>query len=219
MDYRPAGRLVPIFSASENLNEKDLTLSLARAASARGETVLMIDAQNGALMEHAGIIYYQTFSDVLAGRAELGDTLYVTSNEHFSALCLGEDNWCQSLGSLGALSLQYDWVLAAPPAGCTPAHVNLATASDMALMLFDCDKADFMRAFWMLESIRFRDPNFDPILIADGPLSQASETGELLCNVIRSFLGAPPDYLGHCGHPGIANWVLQAIRYQTLKVA
>jgi len=55
--YRPAGRLVPIFAASDGLPQDELALSLSKLAASRGETVLMLDTEDGALMKRAGIIY------------------------------------------------------------------------------------------------------------------------------------------------------------------
>ena len=213
--YQPAGRLIPVFTASENLDENRLTLSLAKAAASRGETVLLIDAQDGAMMDMAGVIYAKTFADVLAGQAKLQDAQYITSNEHFTLMALGDLEWAGTLGSLSALSLDYDWVFVATPTGCTPVHVNLATAADMALVLFDTDDAQFMRAYWMLEAIRQRDPMFDPLLVASGPLDEAVETAGLLRETVRSFLGAAPNYMGHMSHPSMAHWLLQSIRKST----
>ena len=221
MTYQAAGRLVPIFSASNNANtpmsDNRLTLSLARAAASRGETVLVIDAQNGQLMHQAGIIYLKTLADVLAGTATLKDAQYVTCNEHFSVMCLGGADWSHCLGSIGAMSLDYDWTFIATPSGCTPVHVNLATACDTALMLFNSENAEFMRAYWMLEAIRYRDPRFDPILIGDGPVDQANETAGLLRETVRSYLGAAPNYLGHINHPSMAHWILQSMRHHTKR--
>ncbi len=214
-DYEPAGRLIPVFTANDGLDENRLTLSLAKAAASRGETVLLIDAQNGEMMKHAGIIYLKTFTDVLAGTAQLRDAQYITSNEHFTAMALGDIDWSRALGSLSALSLDYDWVFIAAPPGCTPAHINLASAADMAMILFDASDAQFMRAFWMLEAIRQRDPQFDPLFVAAGPHDEAVETAELLRETVRSFLGAAPDYMGHMNHPGMAHWLLQAMRKST----
>jgi len=213
--YEPAGRLVPVFTANEQLDENRLTLSLAKTAASRGETVLLIDAQDGAMMKQAGIIYNKTFADVLSGEAQLRDVQYITSNEHFTAMALGDMDWTAALGSLSALSLEYDWVFIATPAGCTPAHVNLAGAADMALILFDSQDAQFMRAFWMLEAIRQRDPMFDPLFIAAGPNDEAVETARLLRETVRSYLGAAPNYMGHMNHPSMAPWLLQAIRKST----
>lgn len=213
--YDPAGRLIPVFTANEKLDENRLTLSLAKAAASRGETVLLIDAQDGAMMKQAGVIYLKTFIDVLNGEAELRDVQYITSNEHFTAMALGDMDWTQALGSLSAMSLDYDWVFIATPPGCTPAHINLASAADMALILFDSHDAEFMRAFWMLEAIRQRDPMFDPLFVAAGPHDEAVETAELLRETVKSFLGAAPDYMGHMSHPSMAHWVLQAIRHST----
>lgn len=214
-ENQPAGRLVPVFTASDNLDENRLTLSLAKAAASRGETVLLIDAQDGAMMKAAGVIYLKTFSDVLAGEAELRDAQYITSNEHFTLMALGNLNWGQTLGSLSAISLDYDWVFIATPSGCTPVHVNLATAADMALLLFDANEAQFMRAYWMLEAIRQRDPMFDPFIVSSGPADDALETADLLRDTVKNYLGAAPDYMGHMNHPSMAHWILQSIRKST----
>ena len=215
LSYQPAGRLVPVFTASEDLDENRLTLRLAKAAASRGETVLLVDAQDGAMMKMAGVIYNATFTDVLAGDAKLRDAQYITSNEHFTLMALGDVDWASTLGSLSALSLDYDWVFIATPTGCTPIHVNLATAADMALILFDSSEAQFMRAYWMLEAIRQRDPMFDPLLVASGPCEEALETAGLLRDTVRSFLGAAPDYMGHMNHPTMVHWLLQSIRQST----
>jgi len=126
-EYRPAGRLVPIFAASEIEGQSDLALKLGRHAASFGETVLMLDCNDGAMMKAAGVIYNKTIHDVLEGNADLRDVKYVTSNEHFTAAAAGETDLDTALGSLAALSLSYDWVFVVPPAGCTPAHVRLAS--------------------------------------------------------------------------------------------
>jgi len=101
--YRPAGRLVPIFAASENLPQDTLALSLSKLAASRGETVLMLDTQGGALMKRAGIIYNKTLGDVIYRGADLRDVKYVTSNEHFTACACGDAPIDAVLGSLAAL--------------------------------------------------------------------------------------------------------------------
>ena len=128
---------------------------------------------------------------------------------------LGDIDWATSLGSLSALSLEYDWVFISTPSGCTPVHVNLASAADLALILFDSEEAQFMRAYWMLEAIRQRDPLFDPLLVAAGPVDDAIETAGLLRETVRSYLGSAPDYMGHMNHPSMAHWLLQSIRKAT----
>ena len=67
----------------------------------------------------------------------------------------------------------------------------------------------------MLEAIRQRDPMFDPLLVASGPLDEAVETAGLLRETVRSFLGAAPNYMGHMSHPSMAHWLLQSIRKST----
>ena len=79
-EIHPAGRLVPVFAADEMDGQIDLALSLGRKAASFGETVLMLDCQNGAMMSKAGIIYHKTIHDVLYHDADLKDVTYVTSN-------------------------------------------------------------------------------------------------------------------------------------------
>jgi len=176
-DYEPACRLVSLFSASGDANEvRDMALSLGRHAASLGETVLVLDAVGGQLLRKAGIIYARDLSDVARGTCELRDALYVTSNEHFTAATIGDQSLDTALGLLAALSLSYDWVFAVPDAGCTPAHVRLASASDVSIMSYDTSGDGFMRAFWMIEAVRRRAPRFDPLILSTGPRDDAVET-------------------------------------------
>jgi len=193
----PARRLVPVLSANENLDTTDLTLRIAKAAAARGETVLMLDCQNGDLMKRAGIIYNKSLSDVLYEKAELIDVKYVTSNEHFTAAAAGDLSLSCVLGSLVTLSLQYDWVFVGVESGCTPDHVQLAAAADATLVCYDTKDDQFMRAYWMIDAIRRCQPHFDPFTVSLGEVHQARESAELLTATVREFLGAPPEYFGH----------------------
>lgn len=196
-DYQPAGRMVPIFAASDGLGQDGITLALAKAAAARGETVLMLDAIGGALMDRAGIIYNKTLGDVIHRGAELRDVRYVTSNEHFTACACGDASIETVLGSMAALSLSYDWVFIGMEAGCTPAHVRLASAADAAILTYSAEGDKFMRAYWMMEAVRNRAPKFDPLILSTGPRDEAVETALMLTDTIRNFLGAPPPYAGH----------------------
>jgi len=196
-DHHPAGRLVPVFAADEIDGQIDLALSLGRQAASHGETVLMLDCQNGAMMDKAGIVYHKTIHDVLYHGAELKDVKYVTSNEHFTAASAGQADLDTALGSLAALSLAYDWVFVVPTPGCTPAHIRLAGAADVSLLAYDTASDKFMRAYWMIEAIRRRDPNFDPVLLSMGPRQDAVETALMLTDTVRQHLGAPPPYAGH----------------------
>ncbi len=195
--YRPAGRLVPIFAASDNLPQDALALSLSKLAASRGETVLILDTQDGALMKRAGIIYNKTLGDVLYRGADLRDVKYITSNEHFTACACGDAPIDAVLGSMAALSLSYDWVFIAMPAGCTPAHIRLAAAADVGILTYDTRGDKFMRAYWMMEAVRARAPKFDPLILSTGPAEDAVETALMLSDTLRSFLGAPPPYAGH----------------------
>ncbi len=201
--YRPAGRLVPIFAASEGMSQDDLALSLSKLAASRGETVLMLDTEDGALMKRAGIIYNKTLGDVIYRGADLGDVKYVTSNEHFTACACGDAPIDAVLGSMAALSLSYDWVFIAMTAGCTPAHVRLAAAADVGILTYDTQGDKFMRAYWMMEAVRARAPRFDPLILSTGPAKDAVETALMLSDTLRSFLGAPPPYAGHINDAGV----------------
>ncbi len=200
----PKQRLVPVFSASHGLGETSVTISLAKAAAARGETVLMIDCQDGRLMQEAGIIYNKTLADVFFRDAKMQDVKYVTSNEHFTAVAAGRMSLDILLGSLAALSLDYDWVFVGTTSGCTPAHVRLAGAADTSLLCYDADLERYMRAYWMIEAIRRRHPDYDPLLMSFGSQSTANDTALMLIESVKEFLGAPPPYIGHESDPWVA---------------
>lgn len=211
-EYQPARRLVPVFAASEGVQDSAMTLALAKAAAAEGETVLVLDAQTGIFMKTAGIIYNKTLGDVLYHGADIDDVKYVTSNEHFTAMACGDASLDDVLGSLAALSLSYDWVFVAPPTGCTPAHTRLAAAADVSLITYSTAGDRFMRAYWMMDAIRARAPRFDPILLSSGPKVEAAETAVMLGETVREFLGAPPIYAGHNDDMDITTRLLDRMR-------
>ncbi len=200
----PKQRLIPVFAANKNLDQAVMTLALAKAAAARGETVLMLDCQNGALMKAAGIIYNKTLTDVFFRGAKMEDVKYVTANEHFTVAAAGRMNLDVLLGSLAALSLDYDWVFVGTQAGCTPAHIRLAGAADTSLLCYGSEKDQFMRAYWMIEAMRRRHPEFDPLLMSFGQRQNANESALMLIETVKEFLGAPPPYIGHGTDPWIA---------------
>lgn len=209
--YRPAGRLVPIFAASEGLPQEKLALSLSKLAASRGETVLMLDTQGGALMQQAGIVYNKTLGDVLYRNADIRDVKYVTSNEHFTACACGDAPIDDVLGSMAAMSLAYDWVFVAMPSGCSPAHVRLAAAADVGILTYDTQGDLFMRAYWMMEAIRSRAPKFDPLILSSGPAEDAVETALMLTDTLRTFLGAPPPYAGHTHDEDVHDRILRQL--------
>ncbi|WP_026942251.1 MinD/ParA family ATP-binding protein [Hellea balneolensis] len=211
-EYRPAGRLVPVFSVSDIQGQSELALKLGRHAASFGETVLMLDCNDGAMMDAAGIIYHKTIYDVLYNDADLRDVRYVTSNEHFTAAASGKADLDTALGSLAALSLSYDWVFVVPPAGCTPAHVRLASASDVSLLAYDTASDNFMRAYWMIEAVRRRDPKFDPVILSMGHRADAVETALMLTDTVREHLGAPPPYAGHAEDGPVAERLIDRMR-------
>lgn len=197
-------RLIPVFSANPDLNQMEMTVALAKAAAARGETVLLLDCQQGELMDAAGIIYNKTLADVFFHKAEMQDVKYVTANEHFTAAAAGNMSLDILLGSLAALSLEYDWVFVGVTSGCTPAHVRLAGAADTSLLCYSSEGDKFMRAYWMMEAMRRRHPDFDPMLMSFGPQKGANEAALMLIETVKEFLGAPPPYVGHVSDPWIA---------------
>jgi len=216
----PKRQLVPVFSASRDLGETAITLSLAKAAAARGETVLVIDCQNGELMREAGVIYNKTLADVFFRGAEMRDVKYVTSNEHFTAIAAGKMSLNILLGSLAALSLEYDWVFVATESGCTPAHVRLAGAADASLLCYSSEDDRYMRAYWMIEAIRRRFPEYDPMLMSFGPQNEANETALTLIDTVKEFLGAPPPYIGHSTDPWVApKTLVQMIELSKIREA
>ncbi len=164
----------------------------------------MIDCCQGLLMEEAGIIYNKTLADVFFREANMRDVKYVTSNEHFTAVAAGKMSLNILLGSLVALSMEYDWVFVATESGCTPAHVRLAGAADASLLCYSSEGDKFMRAYWMIEAIRRRFPEYDPMLMSFGPQAQANESALTLIETVKEFLGAPPPYIGHSTDPWVA---------------
>ena len=199
--YQPAGRLVGVLSAATDpschAQLLGATLRLARKAASRGETVLLLDGTNGALMERAGVLYGRTLDDHLAGRCELRDALFVTANEHFSAAVLSENGLAGALGTLAGLSLSYDWVFCVGPQGLSPAQARLAAGADTCLLGYDTRRDGFMRAYWALEAVRRRHSRFDPLVLSTGPLEDSVDTALMLEGVVRDHLGAPPAYAGH----------------------
>ena len=213
--YEPACRLVSLFTASgECSSTADLALKLGRKAASLGETVLLLDAIDGDLMNRAEIIYGRTLADVANGTATARDALYVTSNEHFTAAAIGEGGLEDALGLLAALSLSYDWVFVVPKAGCEIEHVRLGHASDVSVMSYDTRGDQFMRAFWMVDALRRRTPHFDPFILSTGEKCDAVETAFMLSETIREHLGAPPPYAGHADDLHVEARLLEQMRKQ-----
>ena len=218
--YEPACRLVSLFTASgDGENTADLALKLGRKAASLGETVLILDAVDGAVMNRAGIIYARTLEDVANGSAEAHDALYVTSNEHFTAGAVGEGGLDNALGLLASLSLEFDWVFVVPKAGCETAHVRLGQASDVSIMSYETQGDQFMRAFWMVDALRRRTPKFDPLILSTGEKCDAVETAFMLSETIREHLGAPPPYAGHVDDLHIEARILEQMREKTSRRA
>ena len=219
-EYQPACRLVSLFTPCGNGDETiELALKLGRKAASYGETVLILDAVNGELMNKAGIIYARTLEDVANGTAQERDALYVTSNEHFTAGALGEDYLEHSLGLIAALSLSYDWVFVVPKAGCETAHIHLGQASDISIMTYHTQSDRFMRAFWMIDALRRKFPKFDPLILSTGDKSDAVETALMLSETIREHLGAPPPYAGHSDDLHLESRLLTTLRERADRLA
>ncbi len=211
--YEPACRLVSLYTASGEAEATfDLVVKLGREAASYGETVLVLDAIGGKLLQSAGIVYARTLDDVARGEAQARDALYVTSNEHFTAGAVGSQSLEDALGLLAALSLSYDWVFVVPEAGCTPAHVRLGAASDVSIMTYDTQGDSFMRAFWMVDAVRRRDAGFDPVILSTGDRCDAVETALMLSDTVREHLGAPMPYGGHIDDMHIEMRLLEQMR-------
>jgi len=218
--YEPACRLVTLFVASgEPETTYDMTVKLGRKAASYGETVLILDAAGGDLLRSAGIVHARTLDDVGLGLAEPKDALYVTSNEHFTAGAVGPQSLEDALGLLAALSLSYDWVFVVPKMGCTPAHVRLGAASDVCVLSYDTQGDKFMRAYWMLESLRRRAPNIDPLVLSTGDRQDAVETALMLADTVREHLGGPPPYAGHTDDLHLETRLLEQMREQAARQA
>lgn len=216
----PAGRLVSLFTASgEDACSYDLAIKLGRKAASLGETVLILDAVDGKLMDRAGIVYARTLDDVAAGKAEPRDALYVTSNEHFTAGAVGPQGLEKALGLLAALSLSYDWLFVVPKAGCEPAHVRLGNASDVSVLSYSTQGDKFMRAFWMLDALRRPRPQFDPLILSSGQKCDAVETALMLTKSVREHLGAPPPYAGHMDDLHLETRLLKQMRVRATRRA
>ena len=218
--YEPACRLVSLFTASgDEKSAYDLALKLGRKAASLGETVLILDAVDGKLMDHAGIVYARTLDDVAAGHADPRDALYVTSNEHFTAGAVGPNGLENALGLLASLSLSYDWLFVVPNAGCEPVHVRLGNASDVSVMSYSTESDKFMRAFWMLDALRGPRPQFDPLILSTGEKCDAVETAFMLLETIKEHLGAPPPYAGHADDLHLVTRLLEQMRLQAARRA
>jgi len=213
--YEPACRLVSLFTASgDEQAAYDIALKLGCKAASFGETVLMLDAVDGKMLQHAGIVYSRTLDDICNGAADIRDALFVTSNEHFTAGAVGPAGLENTLSLLAALSLSYDWVFVVPKAGCEPSHVRLGAASDVSLISYATQGDKFMRAFWMIDALRRRTAHFDPLILSTGEKSDAVETAFMLSETVREHLGAPPPYAGHMDDLHLETRLLEQMRAQ-----
>ena len=194
-------RLICMLAASDELPAAASAQSFARAAREQGETVLVVKY---GLAEPSS---QPTLADVLSGEAQLCDTKLICANSGIVTLLAGRAKLEDMLGILAALSLSYDNVIIAPPAGCTPAHVRLAVAADVNVLHFDSHGDKFMRAYWMLDALRARCPGLDPMLVACGPKADAEESYEMLRETVREFLGAPLPLSAIISHRGMADGV------------
>lgn len=211
--FQPVGRFVPVLSANPVVSDViETTLKLGRTAASFGETVLILDCIKGQALNKAGVIFNKTIADVLEGQADLRDALYVTANEHYNAACLGDISLDDALGSLAALSLDFDWVFIIAEPGCTAAHIRLAAAGDSCILGYDSQGDAFMRAYWMVEAIRRRAPKFGPYILSCGDMFDSVETALMLSDTIREHLGAPPPYAGHITDHALDTRLLESLR-------
>ncbi len=197
----PRARLICVLAASDGLPVSQSAQSLARAARIDGETVLIVNYATPPSPSQPAL------SDVLSGQAQICDTKIICPRSGIISVYAGDAKLEEMLGLIAALSLSYDNVIMAPPAGCTPAHVRLAVAADVNVLHFDSRGDKFMRAYWMLDALRARCPSLDPMLIACGPKTEALEAYDMLRGTVREFLGAPLPLTGIISPRGMADGV------------
>lgn len=179
-------RMICVLSASNGLPAEQSTLALARSIRNDNESVLRITFAGPDAPSNL------TLTQVLSGEAQLCDVKTICPQTGIISVAAGHAKLEDMLGIIAALSLSYDNVIIAAPSGCTPAHIRLAAAADVNILHFDSQGDKFMRAFWMMDALRARCAGLDPMLIACGPKSEATEAHEMLSGTIREFLGAPP---------------------------
>lgn len=201
-----------IFSPCLSSRRPDLALKLARINARNGDTCLIVDGRNGEFLSAQGFSCETTLQEAINQQRSIEDAVYVKPNAAFAAISLGAHGLDSAIGTLAALSLDYDWVYVLSPDGCTPAHVRLAGASDVSLMAYDTHCDQFMRAYWMIDAIRRRFPRFDPYLLSYGRRSDAAETSQLLTKTICEFLGAPPPYMGHVSNNAVICPLVEAMQ-------
>ena len=184
--------LISVFSAEDDLEHAALGAALAKEAARLGQSVLLVDCAGGQSAQCFDITPAVTLSDVLEDRAALTDAKYISPRGDI-AICAGGDAALEDLlGPVTALSLSYDAVIVTVPAGCTPAHVQLAAAADAVSMCFHAAGDRFMRAYWTLEAIRAAAPRCDPYMVGIGSKPDVFETYDLFAGTVRDFLGGPP---------------------------
>ena len=210
--YQPEGRLVPVMAASAGADASRLALRMGRFAASLGETVLILDGRDGEVMDMAGIVYSRTLTDAIEGTCDLRDCMYITSNEHFTITALGEMGLGEAVGTFASLSLEYDWVFAVPPSGLSQANARLAAGSDAAVIAYETQADLFMRAYWIMDAVRARNPRFDPHTVSFGDSKEAVETALLLEATVRDHLGASPIYAGHESDRDRVQTLLQSMR-------
>ena len=76
-----------------------------------------------------------------------------------------------------------------------------------------------MRAFWMIDALRRRTPQFDPLILSTGEKSDAVETAFMPSETVREHLGAPPPYAGHMDDLHLEARLLEQMRVQAARCA
>lgn len=204
-----AGLLSVVLAGEPGLPQGALAIELARAQSALGRSVLLIDCGQNPLADILGITLKSTLSQVIETGAALSSAIHITPCANYALCCAGQTDLGALLGLIAAQTLNYDCVIVAAPPGCTPAHIRLTCAADNSIMLFDSRSDRFMRAFWMLDAIRERAPRCDPFMVGVGDGAAVQEAYDLLAHTVRDYLGAPPplalavpdtELAPQCGH-------------------
>ncbi len=184
--------LVSVFAAETDLGHCALGAALAQEAARPGQSVLLVDCAGGESARLFGVTPAVTLKDVLHDSAALTDAKYISPRGDI-AICAGGNAALEDLlGPVTAMSLSYDAVIVTVPAGCTPAHVQLAAGSDAVSLSFHAAGDRFMRAYWTLDAIRAAAPRCDPYMVGIGSKPDVFETYDLFAATVRDFLGGPP---------------------------
>ena len=193
---KSSGKLVTIAAGEGGLDQITLAISLVRITAKSGANALLVDCAQHTLSDYLELKIKTSLQDVITRDLRVNDAKHIVPDTSMLVASAGDMPFDRMLGPLAALSLVHEWVFCVVPPGCTPAHVRLMGACDHNVLMFDSVSDRFMRAYWMLDAIRARAPQCDPVMVGRGSLSEVQETYALFASTVHDFLGAPPPLAG-----------------------